>query len=102
LAQRYVPPRNVDGATLFVGRTGTDLREFIYTDAEQAYQAYDLALLARHLFHDPIDQAPATVTRDVTVRGFGWHRDLTKSLWRIAQDDPLAFTLLMVVTEIQG
>ena len=54
---RYIPPVNVDGATLFVGRTGTELREFLYTDVEQAYQANDLAILARHLFIQPVDQA---------------------------------------------
>jgi hypothetical protein len=52
----YIPPVNVDGATLFVGRTGQELREFIYADVEQAYQANDLAILARHLFNQPVDQ----------------------------------------------
>lgn len=53
---RYIPPVSVDGATLFVGRTRQELREFLYTDVEQAYQANDLALLSRHLFDRPIDQ----------------------------------------------
>lgn len=52
---RTVPPRDVDGATLFVPRSGQQLREFLFTDTEQAYQATDLALLAHHLFADPID-----------------------------------------------
>lgn len=55
--KRYIPPVNVDGATLFVGRTGQELREFLYADVEQAYQANDLALLSTHLYRDPIDQA---------------------------------------------
>ncbi|HYD99953.1 MAG TPA: hypothetical protein VEH84_11270, partial [Alphaproteobacteria bacterium] len=38
-ADRHIPPVDVDGATLFVGRGGRKLREFLYTDAEQAYQA---------------------------------------------------------------
>lgn len=46
---RNIPPRDVDGATLFVGRNGRTLREFLFSDVEQAYQANDLALLARHL-----------------------------------------------------
>ncbi|HEC91309.1 MAG TPA: hypothetical protein ENI55_06550 [Alphaproteobacteria bacterium] len=53
---RTVPPRDVDGATLFVPRTGRELREFIFTDVEQAYQATDLAMLARHLINNPVDQ----------------------------------------------
>ncbi|MGH6943120.1 MAG: hypothetical protein ACREH6_02725 [Geminicoccaceae bacterium] len=53
---RHVPPRDVDGATLFVARNGREVREFLFTDTEQAYQATDLALLARHLVLDPVDQ----------------------------------------------
>src|SRR5690606_17447026 len=34
---RSVPPRDVDGATLFVSRNGRELREFLYADVEQAY-----------------------------------------------------------------
>jgi len=53
--ERTIPPRDVDGATLFVPRTGTQLREFLYTDVEQAYQASDLAMLAQHLIDSPVD-----------------------------------------------
>lgn len=56
-ADRQVPPQDVDGATLFAARNGREIREFLFTDTEQAYQAPDLALLARHLVLDPIDQA---------------------------------------------
>lgn len=54
---RVVPLRNVDGATLFVSRSGQQLREFLFTDAEQAYQANDLAMLSHHLFDRPLDMA---------------------------------------------
>ena len=53
---RQIPPRDVDGATLFAARNGREIREFLFTDTEQAYQAADLALLARHLVNDPVDQ----------------------------------------------
>ncbi len=53
---RYIPPVNVDGATLFVARNRQEIREFLYTDLEQAYQATDLALLSRHIIKRPIDQ----------------------------------------------
>ncbi len=52
---RQLAPVDVDGATIFVGRTGRDLREFLFTDTEQAYQAADIAILSRHLMRDPID-----------------------------------------------
>lgn len=54
--ERFVPPRNVDGATLFAPRTGRELREFLFTDVEQAYQSRDLATVAEHLIRDPVDQ----------------------------------------------
>jgi hypothetical protein len=53
---RYIPPVTVDGATLFVARNKQEIREFLYTDLEQAYQATDLALVSRHIITDPIDQ----------------------------------------------
>lgn len=46
-------PQNVDGATLFISQNGTQLREFLYTDVEQAYQAKDLTLLANDIIKQP-------------------------------------------------
>ncbi len=54
---RRLPPIEVDGATLFVSGSGRELREFLFADSEQAYQAADIALLARHLMVDPVDLA---------------------------------------------
>ncbi len=56
MTDRQVPPVSIDGATVFAARNGHELREFLFTDVEQAYSAADLSLLARHLFNDPIDQ----------------------------------------------
>jgi len=53
---RYIAPLDVDGATLFVARNGQELREFVYTDVEQAYQSTDLALLSKHIITTPADQ----------------------------------------------
>lgn len=52
---RQVPPRDIDGATIYVGRGGTDLREFLYSDIEQAYLSNDLAMLAKPLCNQPVD-----------------------------------------------
>ena len=54
---RNVPPVNIDGATVFAARNGTEIREFLFTDLEQAYGAADLALLSSHLVNTPVDQA---------------------------------------------
>lgn len=52
---RTVPPRDVDGATLFIPRDGAGLREFLFADVEQAYQSNDLATLAPHMIRQPVD-----------------------------------------------
>ncbi len=52
---RSIPPRDVDGATLFIPRDGAGLREFLFTDVEQAYQSNDLATLAPHMISQPVD-----------------------------------------------
>ena len=54
---RFVPPVGIDGATIFPAANGHEIREFLFADIEQAYQATDLSLLAGHLINTPIDQA---------------------------------------------
>ncbi len=54
---RNVPPVNIDGATVFAARNGREMREFLFTDLEQAYGSADLALLSGHLIKSPVDQA---------------------------------------------
>lgn len=53
---RYISPVTVDGATMFIARNGKEIREFLYTDLEQAYQSTDLALVSRHILGKPVDQ----------------------------------------------
>lgn len=53
---RSVPPRDIDGATIFVPRDGSGMREFLFADVEQAYQSTDLATTAEHLINAPVDQ----------------------------------------------
>lgn len=56
MSNRFISPIDVDGATLFVARNGQELREFIYTNIEEAYRATDLALLSHHIIATPVDQ----------------------------------------------
>ena len=95
---RQVPPRDVDGATLFAARNGRELREFLFADVEQAYRADDLALLARHLVDTPVDQdydplnrllhivmadgSLATVTVYRAEKVTGWSRQETDGKFR--------------------
>lgn len=53
---KYIlPPQNIDGATVFVSQSGRQLREFLYADVEQAYQAKDLTLLSSDVVNKPVD-----------------------------------------------
>ena len=53
----FVPPLAIDGATIFAGANGREIREFLFSDLEGIYQATDLSLLSRHLIQTPLDMA---------------------------------------------
>ena len=50
----FVKPSVFDGATLFIQKTGSALREFLFTDAEAAYTSVAVSGLAPHLIIDPV------------------------------------------------
>jgi len=60
---RSLPPRGVDGATIFLSRDGRGVYQFLYSDSENAYQATDLALVAEHMIDQPVDQDYASARR---------------------------------------
>ena len=66
-ADRAVRPVDVEGAVLFLARNGRELREFLFADAELAYRAQDLALLASHLFAGPAELSWDGATRRLSV-----------------------------------
>jgi hypothetical protein len=81
---RLVPPVDVDGATIFVSRTGRSVHEFAFADVEQAYQSSDLAVVARHLVDRPVSMAYDQVGRLLhIVMADGWLATLT--LYRAEQ-----------------
>jgi hypothetical protein len=49
----YVQPVSIDGATIFVAKNSRIVREYLYTDAEDAYTANAISTLASHLIDDP-------------------------------------------------
>lgn len=55
LTSRNIPPRDIDGATIFISRNGRQIREFLFTDLEQAYQSTDLSVLSQHMVYEPVD-----------------------------------------------
>ncbi len=102
---RSVRPRDVDGATLFVGRGGHDLREFLFADGEQAYQATDLALLAPHLVnqpvaidYDPDDRLLHVVNGDGTLATLTVYRAEQVTAWAL-QTTQGAFRSVAVAAE---
>jgi hypothetical protein len=52
-----LPVIDVSGAVLFIQREGKAIREFLFTDTEQAYTAQNISLLAPHLIRTPVDFA---------------------------------------------
>ena len=54
---RYIPPVDVDGATLFVARNGEQIQEFLFNNIEAAYQVTDLTIISRQLLPTPVDQS---------------------------------------------
>lgn len=102
---RTIRPRDVDGATLFAGRGGRDLREFLYADSEQAYQATDLALLAPHLVREPVDvdydpddRLVHVVNKDGTLATLTVYRAEQVTAWSLQQTDG-AFRSVAVVAD---
>lgn len=49
----FVKPLVLDGATLFVQKTGSVIREFIFSDAENAYVSNGISNLSAHLIVNP-------------------------------------------------
>ena len=60
-----VQPQDLDGATIFVQRTLTSIREFVFEDLSQSYAAGNLTMVSPHLLDEPYE---ATSVRGNTVR----------------------------------
>lgn len=104
---RYVPPLNVDGATLYVARSRSEIHEFLYTDLEQAYTSTDLALLSRHVIERPVDQDYDQRNRLLfVVREDGKFATLTVfraeavSAWTLHETDGLVKSVAVVGDEV--
>ena len=52
----FVRPTVFDGATLFIQKTGSALREFLFSDSEASYTSVAVSMLAPHLIVDPVQQ----------------------------------------------
>lgn len=53
----FVEPKSIDGATLFVQTGGRVVREYLYTDTEDAYTSTAVSMISSHLIDDFQDMA---------------------------------------------
>ena len=53
----FVAPASIDGATVFVQHDGHTVREYLYTDTEDAYTASAVSTLSAHLIDHPQSMA---------------------------------------------
>lgn len=107
VVERYIPPVNVDGATLFVARNGEQIQEFLYTDIEQAYQVTDLALVSKHILPTPADMDFDQQQRLLfVVRADGKFATLTVfrseevAAWTLHETDGLARSVSVVGEDV--
>ncbi|MCK6417829.1 MAG: hypothetical protein L6Q57_02680 [Alphaproteobacteria bacterium] len=107
VVERYIPPVNVDGATLYVARNRQEIHEFLYTDVEQAYSSSDLSLLSRHIIADPRDQDFDQKRRLLfLVRGDGKFATLTiyrseqVAAWTVHETDGAVQSVAVVGDEV--
>jgi len=108
----YIPPSNVDGATLFIDRTGKSVREFLFAYAEDAYSSGTVSLLASHLLNAPVDMASLRgtssddanylyiVNKDGTVAVFNSLRDQEVGGWTQWTTNGQVEAVAVVVEEV--
>jgi hypothetical protein len=90
---QFVTPVLMDGATLFSQHGGNVLREYLYTDNENAYTSTAVSTAASHILQDPIDMDvvhgafdgaesyAAVVTSDGNAAIFGSNRAEKRAGW---------------------
>ncbi len=57
VADKYLPPQQIEGQTVFVSHNKQEIRELVLDDLGQKYNATNLCELSPHLMQDPIDIA---------------------------------------------
>ena len=62
---RHLPPQKIENATVFVSRSGRDIRELSLDELGENYSANDLCALSKHLMNSPVDIAYNNTTRQL-------------------------------------
>lgn len=104
---RSIPPVDIDGSTLYVSRAEDELREFLFTDLEQAYQSGDLAILSRHMVNRPINQdydkqrrQLHVVMADGSISSLTVYRREKVTAWSRQNTDGTILSLVVVGTDV--
>lgn len=107
-----LPVIDVSGAVLFIQREGKAIREFLFTDTEQAYTAQNISLLAPHLIRTPVDfalrKATSTdesdliilINSDGTASSLTTLRDQEITSWQLHSTDGLFKNAMEVDSEV--
>ena len=56
-SDRYLPPQQIEGATVFISKSGDDIRELDLDTLNDKYNATDLCVFSKHLMNKPISVA---------------------------------------------
>lgn len=59
---KFINPKLIDGATVFIQRTGKAVREFVYAFEEESYLSNSTSLLSPDLIIDPVDMVATSGT----------------------------------------
>lgn len=87
-----IRPEILDGATLFIDRTGRNLREFVFSFAEDGYTAQSASTLAYDIINSPID---ATIIR-------GTDEDISNLVLLVNTDGTMAVFNTLRIEEVAG
>jgi hypothetical protein len=87
-----IRPVILDGATMFMDRSGRNLREFVFSFAEDAYTATSASTLAYDIINQPLD---------VTVVG-GTKDDISNLVLLVNNDGSIAVFNTLRVEEVAG
>ncbi len=103
----HVYPQQMDGATIFVSANGCQLREFLYADIEQAYQAKDITLLSNDIVRNPVDSAYSPdssvlyiVLEDGTISALTYYRTEQVNAWSKLKTEGNFKTVAVVGSDI--
>ena len=57
ISDKYLPPQQIEGATVFISKSGKDIRELDLDTLNNKYNATDLCVYSKHLLNNPVSIA---------------------------------------------